>query len=204
MPATKTVLIIAGPTAVGKTGIAISVAQALSTSIISADSRQCYQGLIIGTAQPSADQLAAVPHYFINEFPVSRALNAADFEQLALGYLDKIFQTHDTAVVCGGTGLYIRALCEGLDEMPPIDETINSQVNADFEKHGLVWLRQQVQSLDPVLFDRIDNQNPARLLRALSFRLSTGQSLLDFQSQQKKERPFRIIKAALELPRDLL
>lgn len=200
----KTVLVIAGPTAVGKTGIAIKVAQALNTSIISADSRQCYHGLVIGTAQPDEDQLAAVPHYFINEFPVTQPLNAADFEQLSLGYLDQIFKTRDTAVVCGGTGLYIRALCEGLDDMPPVDETIARQVQADFEAQGLTWLQDQVRLLDPVLSEQIDAQNPARLLRALSFRLSTGRSLLDFQSRQHKKRPFRIIKAGLELPREEL
>lgn len=204
MPDKKTILIIAGPTAVGKTGIAIEVARALKTAVISADSRQCYKGLIIGTAQPSAEQLAAVPHYFINEFPVDQSLNAADFESLALGYLDEIFKSNNIAVICGGTGLYIKALCDGLDEMPAMDEKIVAQVNADFEQYGLPWLQEQVRKLDPVLFEQIDQQNPARLLRALSFRLSTGKSLLDFQSRQKKERPFRIIKAGLELPREIL
>lgn len=204
MPDKKTILIIAGPTAVGKTGIAIGVARALNAPVISADSRQCYKGLVIGTAQPSTEQLAAVPHYFINEFPVERSLNAADFEALALGYLDQIFLANDMAVVCGGTGLYIKALCDGLDEMPAMDEKIVTEVNTHFGQYGLSWLQEQVRVHDPLLFEQIDQQNPARLLRALSFRLSTGKSLLDFQSRQKKERPFRIIKAGLELPREVL
>src|SRR6188768_832904 len=117
----KTLLVITGPTASGKTGLAIELAQHLGTSIISADSRQCYQGMAIGTAQPSPEELAAVKHYFINQFPVTEALSAADFERLALGWLEEIFTTADTAIVCGGTGLYIRALCQGLDEMPQVD-----------------------------------------------------------------------------------
>ena len=123
----KTLYIIAGPTAVGKTAIAIALAKRLHTEIVSADSRQCYKGMAIGTAQPTAEELAEVKHYFINEFPVTTSLTAADYEQLALGYLDEIFKTHDTAVVCGGTGLYIKALCEGMDEMPAINKTIEAE-----------------------------------------------------------------------------
>ena len=200
----KTVIVIAGPTAVGKTGISIEVAKKLNTSIVSADSRQCYEGLVIGTAQPSTQQLAAVPHYFINEFPVTHALNAADYEQLALGYLNQIFSIENTAVVCGGTGLYIRALCEGLDDMPPMDEGIVNQLQEDYEENGLEWLQAQLKLNDPDIYNQIDNQNPARLLRALGFKLSNGESLLNYQSRSKKARPFRIIKAGLELPRETL
>ena len=204
MPSGKTVLIIAGPTGVGKTGVAVALAKRFGTSIVSADSRQCYQGMTIGTAQPSAAELAAVPHYFINKFPVTTELSAADYERLALGYLDEIFAVNDTAVVCGGTGLYIRALCEGLDEMPAVNEQIDKEVNEGFAKHGLLWLQEQLKAADPAIFEEIDTNNPARIIRALSFVLSTGKSLLDYQTRQKKERPFNIRKIGLELPRPQL
>lgn len=200
----KTIVVIAGPTAVGKTRIAIDVAKRLNTAIVSADSRQCYQGMAIGTAQPSLHELQEVRHYFINEFPVTTELNAADYERLALGYLDEIFATNNIAVVCGGTGLYIRALCEGLDEMPSIDPEIDKEVNDNYRVHGLVWLQQQLNTVDPIAFSQIDANNPARLIRALTFTLSTGKSILDYQTKKKKERPFRIVKIGLELPREVL
>ena len=200
----KTVIILAGPTAVGKTGIAVSLAAQLRTSVISADSRQCYQGMVIGTAQPSPAQLAVVSHYFINEFPVTQSLNAADFERLALGYLDTIFSHSDTAVVCGGTGLYIRALCDGLDEMPAADEAIRKEVEAQYALQGLKWLQEQMQAHDAAFMAQADGANPARLLRALVFTLSTGESILKYQSAQKKSRPFRILKIGLDLPREVL
>ncbi|MCB0696589.1 MAG: tRNA (adenosine(37)-N6)-dimethylallyltransferase MiaA, partial [Chitinophagaceae bacterium] len=134
---TNTVYIIAGPTAVGKTAIAIQLAQALGTSIISADSRQCYREMTIGTAKPSEEELAAVPHYFINSHSVTDHLSTADFEQLALQYLDEIFKTNNTAVVCGGTGLYIKSLCEGIDEMPDVDAAIEHQVNDQYKANGI-------------------------------------------------------------------
>ena len=130
--------IIAGPTAVGKTAIAIQLAQRLGTSIISADSRQCYREMTIGTAKPSREELAAVPHYFINSHSVTEHLSTADFERLALGYLDDIFKTTNSAVVCGGTGLYIKSLCEGIDEMPEVDKVIEQQVNEQYKEQGII------------------------------------------------------------------
>lgn len=204
MSADKTVFIIAGPTAVGKTGIAIDLAARLGTRIVSADSRQCYRGMAIGTAQPSAEDLKKVPHYFINEFPVTTEINAASYETLALGYLQEIFATRDTAVVCGGTGLYIKALCEGLDEMPATDPQVAEQVNESYREHGLSWLQEQLKNTDSRAMAQIDAQNPARLIRALTFAWSTGSSILDYQTRQKKERPFRILRFGLELPREQL
>src|SRR5262245_57957101 len=134
---TKTLLVLTGPTASGKTGLAIRLAQLLGTSIISADSRQCYQGMAIGTAQPNAEELAAAKHYFIDCFPVTDPQSAADFERLALGYLKEIFERSDVAIVCGGTGLYIKALCEGLDEMPSVHPAIAAGVEAEYAQYGL-------------------------------------------------------------------
>lgn len=200
----KTVLIIAGPTAVGKTAVSIEVAKKLGTSIISADSRQCYIETSVGTAKPTADELAQVPHYFINAFPITENITAARYETLALAYLEDIFAHADTAVVCGGTGLYIKALCEGLDEMPPIDTVVVDSINQEYAEKGMTWLQERVAEEDPLFFAGGETQNPARLLRALSFKRSIRESIVTFQSGIKKQRPFRIIKTALDLPRTVL
>ena len=199
-----TVYIIAGPTAVGKTAVAISLARKLGTDIVSADSRQCYRDMSIGTAKPSADELQQVKHYFINEFPVTTALTAADYETLALQYLDKIFATHSTAVVCGGTGLYIKALCEGLDDMPATDPAIDKQVQEEYAAHGIGWLQQAVMEEDIDFYLQGEVQNPARMMRALAFVRTTGRSIVHYRTQTKKQRPFNIIKVGLELPREKL
>lgn len=201
---TNTVYVIAGPTAVGKTAIAIELAKRLETSVISADSRQCYREMSIGTAKPSAGELRQVPHYFINSHSVTEHLTTADFERLALHYLDEIFQKTNTAVVCGGTGLYIKSLCEGIDNMPDIDTTIGQQVNDLYREKGIDWLRQMVQQEDPQFYKIGEVQNPVRMIRALSFIRSTGKSITTYRTGNKKERPFRIVKIALELPREVL
>lgn len=200
----KTAFVITGPTASGKTTAAIQLAQKLGTAVISADSRQCYNEMTIGTAKPSPEELSAAPHYFINAFPVTESLTAADYEELALNYLHTIFQSNDAAVVCGGTGLYIRALCEGLDEMPEISIDIAQDVQEKYEMLGLSWLQQSVRGEDPQFYTQGEIQNPARMLRALIFKRSTGESILNFRTGSKKERPFRIVKIGLELPREVL
>ena len=200
----KTLLIIAGPTAVGKTRIAIDVAKALGTEIISADSRQCYRGMAIGTAQPTPEELLEVKHHFIDEFPVTQNISAADYERLALGYLNALFTKQDVAVLAGGTGLYIRALCEGLDEMPAVDPNVLAQVETLYEAGGVRALQDAVATEDPAFHAQGEIQNPARLIRALSFVRSAGKSILEYHKSEKKHRPFRIIKTALELPRDIL
>ena len=200
----KTVYVIAGATATGKTAVAIALAQRLGTSIVSADSRQCYKDMTIGTAKPTADELAAAPHYFIDEFPVTTQLSAADYETLALKYLDEIFVTHDTAVVCGGTGLYIKALCDGLDAMPETDATINERAEEEYIQHGMAWLQQAIATEDPDFNESGETQNPARMLRALAFIRSTGKSIVYYRTFTKKERPFNIIKVGLDVPRAVL
>lgn len=200
----RIVYVIAGPTAVGKTAVAIELAKRLNTAIVSADSRQCYREMTIGTAKPGAEELAQVKHYFIDEFPVTHALTAANYETLALGYLEEIFKEHDTALVCGGTGLYIKALCEGLDEMPAVDEQVAADVNEQYQLHGLEWLQQTAQMEDPAFYENGENKNPARLIRALIFKRSTGESIIDFRTGAHKERNFRCIKIGLDLPREML
>ncbi len=199
-----TVYVIAGPTAVGKTAIAMALAKHLGTSILSADSRQCYKGMAIGTAQPTPAQQQEVKHYFINQYPVTEALTASNYETLALESLQEIFKTHTTAVVVGGTGLYIKALCDGLDDMPEINEDVAMEVNQHYRIQGLHWLQDAVHSEDPEFYEQAEVQNPARLLRALIFKRSTGESIIHYRTGNKKQRPFNIIKAGLELPREVL
>lgn len=187
----KTLLVIGGPTASGKTALAIALAQHEQTIILSADSRQCYREMSIGTAVPSPEELAKVPHYFIQTHSIHETVNAGTFEQYALAVLEKAFQTHDTVVCVGGTGLYINALLQGIDPMPPTPETINTAVQKDLEQHGLAWLQTQVAIVDPELFARIDQQNAARLIRALSFYRAHQKPLSSYQKHQKKLRPFQ-------------
>ena len=198
------VYVICGPTAVGKTAIAIALAKHLRTSIVSADSRQCYTEMSIGTAKPSPEELAEVKHYFINEFPVTESLSAADYEKLALGYLDEIFKTSGTAVVCGGTGLYLKALCEGLDEMPEADEEMSAEIIEQYKLGGMEWLREAVENEDPAFYESSESENPARLIRALIFKRSTGESILEYRTGEKKPRHFQIVKIGIELPREIL
>jgi tRNA dimethylallyltransferase len=201
---TKTLYIIAGPTAVGKTTVAIALAKKLGTAIISADSRQCYREMNIGTAKPSPEELRDVKHYFIDELPVAVQFTAADYESLALKYLAELFTDHGTAVVCGGTGLYLKALCEGLDEMPGVNELVVKETENEYTLHGLAWLKATVQQEDPEYYVAGEVHNPARLLRALSFIRSTGSSIIHYRTNTQKQRPFHIIKAGLELPREIL
>lgn len=203
-PAGKTLFVIAGPTAVGKTAVAIALAKQLGTEIISADSRQCYKGMTIGTAKPTAEELAQVRHHFIDCLDIGTHFTAADYETFAMNTLTDIFEKYDTAVVCGGTGLYIQALCTGLDEMPEVDKSIVSEAEALYEKFGIGWLQQAVASEDPNFFTAGEVHNPARLLRALSFVRATGKSITEFRTGTGKKRPFDIIKIGLELPREVL
>lgn len=200
----KTCIIISGPTAVGKTSAAIQVARHFKTEIISADSRQCYKELNIGVAKPSAEELAAVKHHFINSHSIHEEVHAAGFEQYALQAADKIFQHHDIAVMTGGTGLYIKAFCEGIDEIPPVLPGVREKIVEEFEKSGLAWLQQQVKEQDPLYYSTGEIQNPQRLMRALEVVQSTGKSIRHFQQGKKIQRPFRIIKTALELPKEEL
>ena len=204
MQEAPTIFIICGPTAIGKTAFAIELAQALGTEIISADSRQCYQELGIAVAKPSVQELAIVPHHFINSHSIHESVNAGVFEQYALQKAAELFQQHRQIVMVGGTGLYIKAFTEGMDEMPSIAPAIRAQVVKDYEQNGLAWLQQQIQLHDPAFWMQSEQQNPQRLMRALEFKLSTGDSILNFRKAEKKQRPFKIVKIGLELPREVL
>jgi tRNA dimethylallyltransferase len=204
MKQTKTIIIVTGPTSVGKTAFAIEAAQLLKTDIISADSRQCYKELNIGVAKPSEAELQQVKHYFINSHSIHEEVNAAVFEQYALKATETIFQTKDIAVMVGGTGLYIKAFAEGLDDVPPVNENMRERIIAGYEQNGLRWLQNEVQQKDPEFWKVAEQQNPGRLMRGLEIKESTGRSIIDFRTGEKQERPFNIIKTGLELPREEL
>ncbi len=198
----KTCIVIAGPTAVGKTALAVEIARHFSTAIISADSRQCYRELNIGVAKPSAAELAQVHHYFVDSHSVHDNLSAADFEKYALEAAARIFEHSDVAVMTGGTGLYIRAFCEGMDPIPPVKEAIRKQVTEAYALHGIQWLQEEIRTADPDFFEKGEMQNPQRMMRALEVKRSSGQSILSFQTNAKVKRDFNIIRVALELPRE--
>ncbi|MDO6430205.1 tRNA (adenosine(37)-N6)-dimethylallyltransferase MiaA [Flavitalea sp. BT771] len=205
-----TVIIIAGPTAVGKTAVAVRLAQQLSTKIISADSRQCFKELNIGVAKPSPEELQAVHHYFISSHSIHEEVTAASFEALALQWTDDIFNEQTkagkppVAVMVGGTGLYIKAFTEGLDTIPSIDPFVRQEIQQQYAAAGMDWLQQQVKEADPAFFQAGEIQNPQRLMRALEVIRSTGRSILDFRTRNRKPRPFNIKTIGLQLPRETL
>lgn len=201
---TKTCIIVSGPTAVGKTSQAIELALKNNTQIISADSRQCFKELNIGVAKPSDEQLQKVKHYFINSHSIHQEINARIFEDYALEAVSEIFEKNDIAVMVGGTGLYIKAFIEGLDEIPEVDEFVRKEINQKYLLNGFDWLQNELKSNDPVFFAKGEMQNPQRMLRALEVKLSTGKSILDFHSQKKVKRDFEIKVSLLELPREEL
>jgi tRNA dimethylallyltransferase len=200
----KKLLVIAGPTAVGKTAVSIEVARHFTTEILSADSRQCYRELCIGVARPSEEELAAVPHHFIASHSVHDALTAAWYEQYALDVSERIFQKNDMLVLTGGTGLYIKAFCEGLDAIPAVPQDLRSFLQKEYGEKGIKWLREQLDLKDPLFAAKGEMQNPQRMLRALEVATATGQSILSFRTGKKAERPFQIIHVGLDLPRQEL
>ena len=191
----KTCIIITGPTAAGKTAYAIDLALKFNTQIISADSRQCFKELNIGVAKPSKEQLQKVKHYFINTHSIHEEVNAKIFEEYALRSVNEIFKNNDVAIMVGGTGLYIKAFCEGLDDIPETDELIRKKLNEQYLNEGMQWLQDEIKG---------EMQNPQRMLRALEVKLSTGKSILDFHSQKKIKRDFDIKTIVMDLPREQL
>jgi tRNA dimethylallyltransferase len=200
-PSPKKIIIIAGPTATGKTAVAIQLAKHFHTEVISADSRQCYKELNIGVARPSPEELALVPHHFIASHSIQEEVTAAAFEQFAVAKVHELFKRHDTVIMVGGTGLYIKAFCEGLDEIPSIDPAIRERIIHEFETKGLEWLQEEIRQKDPGFYHSGEIQNPRRMMRALEVTESTGRSVLDFRKGEKARRDFTIIKIALELPK---
>jgi tRNA dimethylallyltransferase len=197
----KHLIVIGGATASGKTRLAIAVARHFKTEIVSADSRQFYREMSIGTAKPTAEELAAAPHHFVGNLSIHDYYSVGDFERDALVVLNQIFEKNDVAVMVGGTGLFIRAVCEGLDEFPETPLSIRQHFEEMYEKEGLEPLQKLLQTVDPEYFALVDQQNPMRLTRALAVWQSSGKPFSSFRTQSKKTRDFEPIYIATDLPR---
>ncbi|WP_316850892.1 tRNA (adenosine(37)-N6)-dimethylallyltransferase MiaA [Pedobacter agri] len=204
MPNTKTLIAIVGPTAIGKTALAIQLAQHFNTEILSADSRQFFKEMEIGTAKPSTKELTAATHHFINSHSVTQLFSTGDFEVEALEKLAQIFENNNLAILVGGSGLYVNALLNGLDEMPEIDLAIREKLNKQLEIDGLSTIQKDLARLDPEYFAKVDQQNPQRMIRGLEVVLSTGRKLSSMLSATKKVRPFKVIKIGLNTDRTVL
>lgn len=200
----RKLIVIVGPTAVGKTALAMRVAKQLKTEILSADSRQIYKELEIGTAKPTAAELAEVSHHFINSHSIQETFNAANFGIQASKLLEELFHQHEYVVVCGGSGLYIKGLLEGFDEMPQVENGVREKIIQLYQQNGLAWLQDQVKKLDPAYFEIVDVQNPQRLMRALEVIESTDKPFSAWQLKSKRVLPYQVIKIGLELERDQL
>lgn len=197
-------IVIAGPTAVGKTTRSIYLARQVDTHILSADSRQFYREMNIGTAKPTAEELKAVPHHFINSHSIHEYYSAGQFASDALELLKVLFREHPVVIVTGGSGLYLHALTEGLDPMPEIAATTRANLQETFEKEGLEVLLAELKEKDPVHYARIDRQNAARVIRALEVIRTAGQPFSELRKSMGTKRPFAIHKMALDLPRETL
>ena len=200
----KKLIVVGGPTAVGKTAVAIELAKYFNTEIISADSRQCYKEMNIGVARPSELELKTVTHHFIASHSIEQDLSVQDFVNYALDKLNGLFATHNVVVLVGGTGLYIKALLEGLDQIPTVDPEIRSQLSKEYEEKGLAFIQEKISFLDPVFAAKGEMQNPQRIMRALEVFEQTGTSILSFQKGEKAERNFDSIIIGLDLPREIL
>lgn len=204
MNKSKRLVVIVGPTAVGKTSLAIQLAQQLKTEIISADSRQIYKELEIGTAKPTQEELSAVKHHFINIKSIAEDYDAGQFGRDALALIHELFKKFDNLIFCGGSGLYVKAVVEGFDDMPEIVEGIREKIIEEYEEKGLKWLQQQVEASDPDYYSIVDQKNPQRLMRALELNYSTGQTLDKLQRKNRLTHSFNIVKIGLELDREEL
>ena len=200
----KTLIVIAGPTASGKTAFSINLAKALDTVIISADSRQFYKEMSIGTAAPTPDELSQVKHYNVHNISIEDKYDVAEYEKDVLQLLDTLFQEHDYVILTGGSGLFIDAVCNGIDEMPDITAETREKVENLYREGGLRALQSSVQQLDPEYFSIVDQQNPRRLQRALEVCYQTGKSFTSFRQKQTAPRDFNIIKFALLWDRETL
>jgi tRNA dimethylallyltransferase len=193
----KTLLVLLGPTGVGKTEWSLSIAEALHCPIISADSRQLYRGLSIGTAAPTLEQMRRVQHHFVGILAPTDYYSASDFEREVLSLLATLHQEHPVVIMSGGSMMYIDAVCNGIDEIPNIDERLRRDLQALYRGEGLDPIRQQLKILDPTFYNEIDLKNPQRVIHALEVCLMTGKPYSSLRTNPRKERPFRIVKVGL-------
>lgn len=202
MPLSKTVIAICGPTASGKTDLAINLAKKYNTQILSADSRQCFKELNIGVAKPSRAQLSEVHHYFINSHSIHETVNAVTFERYALSAAKEVFTRNDVLILAGGTGLYVKAFLEGLDDIPPTDANIERDIRSNFKLYGMEWLTACLKAEDADFAERGEMENPHRMMRALAVKRSTGRSIHSYFTLTKTVRNFKVKKIFLDFPRE--
>lgn len=201
----KSLIVVCGPTAVGKTSLAIELAKKFKAEIISADSRQFYREMNIGTAKPTEEQLAEVPHHFVNNISIhNKSYSAGKYEYEVLEFLEKYFQEKEVAVMVGGSGLFINAVCSGFDKFEKEDDSQLWVTRRFLNSKELDWLQQEVERLDPEYYAIVDKKNPVRLKRALEIIYTTGKKYSEQRIGKKTERPFQIIKVGLSLPREIL
>jgi tRNA dimethylallyltransferase len=201
---TKTLIYIAGPTGVGKTKTAIALAKAFDTEIISCDSRQFYKEMKIGTAVPTEEELAAVPHHFIQSKSIEEAYTVADFEKEAMATIEKLFDKKDTLIMVGGSGMYADAVMFGMDEFPEVPQEVRNQIRLFYETHGLQGLQELLREKDPKYYTRVDINNPVRLLRALEVCIASDQPYSSFLGQERPARSFVSKMIILHCPRTVL
>lgn len=200
----KYLIVLGGPTASGKTACSIELAKHFGTEIISADSRQIYKETRIGTAVPDADQLAAVRHHYIQTISLTNYYNASMYELDVLNTLGNLFISHDVVVMTGGSGLYINAVCNGIDDLPAVDSEVRKTLELKYKKEGLESIRNDLKILDPVTYEKVDLKNHLRILKALEISIQTGIPYSSFLTHEKKQRDFKIIRLALNMDRELL
>lgn len=197
-------ILIVGPTAVGKTDLCLKLAKFFKTEILSCDSRQFYREMQLGTAKPSEAELAEIPHHFINNLSIHDAYDVRKFEEEAISLLDQLFQKHSVVIMTGGSGMFADAVVNGMDEMPNIDEGVRQRIILEYEENGLQYLQEEVAQADPEYFRLVDQKNPQRLMRALEVFRGTGKKFSSFRKKVKKERDFEVIKIGLERDRSEL
>lgn len=200
----KVLICIGGPTASGKTSLSIKLAKILKSPIISFDSRQLYEELNIGVAKPDTAELAMVPHYMIGNISIHRNFNAGDYEREGNIILNKLFLNHDVIVAVGGTGMYIQALIDGLDEMPEIDPVVANNVEQKYKENGLSWLQQYVLKHDKVYASQVDMNNPMRLMRAVKVMESSGKPFSEYRKGIRKKRDYKVMRYYINPDRDIL
>ena len=200
----KKLIVITGPTAVGKTELCLSIAQEMGIPIINADSRQLFRELKIGTASPTPEQLQIVKHYFVGTLSIDDYYSASIYEQEVMILLDKLFQENDYALLSGGSMMYIDAVCNGIDDIPTIDDNTRIEMKRRLEEEGLEALVEELKRLDPEHYKIVDRQNPRRVIHALEICHMTGKTYTSFRKAEKKQRPFNIIKIGLNRKREEL
>ncbi|MBQ8673829.1 MAG: tRNA (adenosine(37)-N6)-dimethylallyltransferase MiaA [Bacteroides sp.] len=200
----KTLLVLIGPTGVGKTELSLRIAERHATCIVSADSRQLYADLKIGTAAPTADQLARVEHHFVGTLQLTDYYSAAQYEAEAMSTLERLFKQHDVVVLTGGSMMYVDAACKGIDDIPTVDSETRASIMQKYQEEGLEQLTAELKLLDPEYYRVVDLKNPKRVMHALEICYMTGRTYTSFRTQTKKERPFRIVKLGLTRPREEL